>query len=672
MATVKNARDVLLQAAASRYSNPPNAAILLVASSPVFHIAAGGAHDPASITFTASLIELAGPVTFVATGGTLTVVGNVATLTYANMPGATATVKASLTENGQSYESNICNITKVSDGTNGTVGLNNARVYAYQRAATAPTLSPGDVTVTFASNSITSPPALLNGWVRDIPSTNGNPLYVVAISGAGTGSTVNLLASSWSGATVLATDGPGGTGTNGTNGLNAATVMIFQRTATATAPAKPTIDTTYTFPSGVLAGLNNGWLQGVPVNDPAKQFLHTTLATAISASATDTIPATEWATVQLLYDAAAVIAAQAAADNAVNQAALANAEIAVIADDNKISKGEKPAEILRYNAAYDEHNDLYQQATSIGAISERNTYYDALVAVVGHISSIANFSNPTVESAIVGVTYRAVFLDYYTKKQALLNAIAAKIKVDAAADATAKANAAAVLAVNAAAIAAQAKADLAETTAKAYADGIVTAEEQRAINDATTKAEAARVAAVNAAAADATAKANLAATTATWGGVSGADKPQDNATVGAPAGTLVGNTDAQTVANNAAAGIAAANKLNNPPLLGNVSNIITNYSTGGPAKTVSTINASATGGSGPYKFSYSYSASQSNDEVEITFTKSSSGGNTDNICVVKALSFTQGLVDKGELTVTVHASGLSASYTAVVQITSVN
>jgi hypothetical protein len=154
--------------------------------------------------------------------------------------------------------------------------------------------------------------------------------------------------------------------------------------------------------------------------------------------------------------------------------------------------------------------------------------------------------------------------------------------------------------------------------------------------------------------------------------VGGPNKPQNGATVGAPSGTNVGSTPATTVEANAAAGAAGANKLNNPPVLGNVSNIITNYSAGGPAKTVSTINMSSTGGTGPYKYFYTYTSLQSNDEVEITFTKSSSGGNTDNTCVVKALTFTSGLVDKGELTVTVRdASGLTASYTAVVQITSV-
>jgi len=50
-------------------------------------------------------------------------------------------------------------------------------------------------------------------------------------------------------------------------------------------------------------------------------------------------------------------------------------------------------------------------------------------------------------------------------------------------------------AIAAAALAAQTKADLAQTTAEAYADGIVTAEEARAILDATTKANAAQAAA---------------------------------------------------------------------------------------------------------------------------------------------------------------------------------
>ena len=65
---------------------------------------------------------------------------------------------------------------------------------------------------------------------------------------------------------------------------------------------------------------------------------------------------------------------------------------------------------------------------------------------------------------------------------------------------------AAAAAIVTAATAAQTKADLAQVTAEAYADGIVTAEEARAIADATAKANAAQAAAETAAAIDAAAK----------------------------------------------------------------------------------------------------------------------------------------------------------------------
>jgi hypothetical protein len=69
------------------------------------------------------------------------------------------------------------------------------------------------------------------------------------------------------------------------------------------------------------------------------------------------------------------------------------------------------------------------------------------------------------------------------------------VLAQAAADATAKAAAAQLAAITTAAAAANAQAALDLITSAAYADGIVTAEEARAILDATTKADAAQVAA---------------------------------------------------------------------------------------------------------------------------------------------------------------------------------
>lgn len=144
------------------------------------------------------------------------------------------------------------------------------------------------------------------------------------------------------------------------------------------------------------------------------------------------------------------------------------------------------------------------------------------------------------------------------------------------AGAQAKADAARAAAEAAAAADAQARASLAVVTAKAYADGVVDAEEARAIADATAKADAARAAAEAAAAADATAKANVAATTATWAGVSGAGKPQDNATVGAQFGV---NISGQITAGTA--GTYVADKALGTPQLADYAATATYKSTAG-------------------------------------------------------------------------------------------
>jgi hypothetical protein len=192
MATVQNARDALLQAAPSRYSNPVNAAIILAASAPIFKIPASGGADPAALTFTASLLELAGPVSFVVTGCTVSVSGNVATLTYANMPGVTATVKATLTENGQTYNSNVCSITKIADGTSGagTPGVDGARgagqYYAagsaWSDAAADATTPGGNVagdTVTISNGTSFIQVRQWNGsaWVLTTPVYDGGAIF---------------------------------------------------------------------------------------------------------------------------------------------------------------------------------------------------------------------------------------------------------------------------------------------------------------------------------------------------------------------------------------------------------------------------------------------------------------------------------------------------------------
>jgi hypothetical protein len=293
MATIRNYRDVLLQAAAARTVNPPNAALLLVASTPAFHVAAGGGNDPASITFTATLVGLAGTVTFTASGASLTsVTANSAVVTYANMPGATATVTASITVNGTTFSKTVP-ISKVVDGSVGANGLNNAVIYAYQRAPSVPAGSPGAVDYDFTSKSITTA-TLSNGWLKTIPA-GSNPLYVTAATASSNMSTDSVAAGEWSSPVILVVDGP-----SGSPGLNNASVFIYQRTNSATAPALPSATATYTFATGGLAGLNNGWSTAFPTSNLAGQFVHVSSATASSTASTDSILAGEWAAPKIL------------------------------------------------------------------------------------------------------------------------------------------------------------------------------------------------------------------------------------------------------------------------------------------------------------------------------------------------------------------------------------
>jgi hypothetical protein len=189
MATVVNFIDTTLQSAATRTTNTANANVLLDASTNVFHVNGAGANDPASITFTYSLIELDGPATFAITGGTLTTSGNVATLTYANMPGSTASVTASVTVNGVTFTSNPRFITKVLDGASGTgtPGARGAGQYfatgsawsdATADAATPGSNIAGDV-VTISNGTTFVGVKGYNGsaWVPVAPTYDGGAIF---------------------------------------------------------------------------------------------------------------------------------------------------------------------------------------------------------------------------------------------------------------------------------------------------------------------------------------------------------------------------------------------------------------------------------------------------------------------------------------------------------------
>jgi hypothetical protein len=176
------------------------------------------------------------------------------------------------------------------DGAEGPPGTKTALVYAYQRSATALTSDAGNVTVSLDTGLITTV-TLANGWSKTIPSGT-NPLYVIAASANGTGATDTILAAEWSDPVVLSQ--------NGDDGLNTATVFIYQRTVTSSAPASlPTGNTTYTFATGAATFTTaNGWTRTIPSSGGA--YLWVSQATAAATTATDTIAQGEWSTAVLL------------------------------------------------------------------------------------------------------------------------------------------------------------------------------------------------------------------------------------------------------------------------------------------------------------------------------------------------------------------------------------
>jgi hypothetical protein len=295
MTAIGGARDTLLQATAERFSTTADGkAILLAGSTPVFRVNSAGAGAPGAIAITAKPVNVVGDIVFSVSAGTqLTVNGNVATVDFANMTTDTALVQATIREFGVDYVGNYM-ISKVFDGINGDTGLaglNTGQAFAYKRAAAAPTDSPGDVIFTFATASITTPAGndLANGWSKNIPA-GSTPLYVRVAAASSRNATDNIVANEWAGAVLLAKDGADGA--NGVDGLNVAPVRIYQRGATNTAPALPSAACTFTFATGALAGLNNGWSTQVPTAGGA--YLFTSGATATSRGATDDIPASEW------------------------------------------------------------------------------------------------------------------------------------------------------------------------------------------------------------------------------------------------------------------------------------------------------------------------------------------------------------------------------------------
>ena len=86
---------------------------------------------------------------------------------------------------------------------------------------------------------------------------------------------------------------------NGLNSLSTASVHLYQRNNTGTAPSVPTDTLTYTFATALLSGGSlSGWTQSVPDSAGGK-YLFITTAAAVSSTDTATVAPSGWSTVRI-------------------------------------------------------------------------------------------------------------------------------------------------------------------------------------------------------------------------------------------------------------------------------------------------------------------------------------------------------------------------------------
>jgi hypothetical protein len=180
---------------------------------------------------------------------------------------------------------NGTNGTNGSNGSNGSNGASGIVVRIFRRSATTLTssdLPSATVTYNFSTGGISG---LNNGWTASVPAADGTPLYESAATASSTSSSDTIASTEWA-APILSTGA----------GVNTFSVIVYKRSASA--PAKPSGITTYTFSTGIVSGLDATWSTTPPAYNGNP--LYYTTGTALSTSDSDTIPSTEWATPQIM------------------------------------------------------------------------------------------------------------------------------------------------------------------------------------------------------------------------------------------------------------------------------------------------------------------------------------------------------------------------------------
>jgi hypothetical protein len=123
MATVVNDRDLLIMSAPSRFSPPTDRGMFLTPPASIFKVSSDGlTASPSSFTFTVTLLNMTGTVTWSYSGGiALSINGNTATLSFASFSAVSGTITASITVDGQPYTQTVT-VSKVADGSTGLQG----------------------------------------------------------------------------------------------------------------------------------------------------------------------------------------------------------------------------------------------------------------------------------------------------------------------------------------------------------------------------------------------------------------------------------------------------------------------------------------------------------------------------------------------------------------------
>jgi hypothetical protein len=295
----------------SKNANPKNAAIILTPSSPGFNVNVDGSVTPASITIHADLLDLEGFVTWSALGATISSSNNNTTLTATGMPGAAATITATIIALGQTFTKSIdivksadgaagaANYTWIKYGTSaagagltdnptgmtfiglafnkssptestspgdyawsqigGTNGLDGTSIFtgvAYLQQAAQPSTPTGG-TFNFTTSTLTPP----SGWLATQPTASTVPTWAVRFTFRATTIGATVTAGTWSAPVNVSQNGG-----QGVPGLQNMVIFLYQWNAVA--PAAPQGTSTLNWVTGANSSYNgtDGWAVAPPAN----------------------------------------------------------------------------------------------------------------------------------------------------------------------------------------------------------------------------------------------------------------------------------------------------------------------------------------------------------------------------------------------------------------------